>query len=419
MAKKKTNKKNKQRKPKPEKKKARAHAGAFPVYCQHDAIMDIEKLVPNPKNPNTHDSKQIELLARIIRGQGWRAPVTVSQRSGFIVRGHGRLQAARLLNTTHVPVEYQAYASEAEEHADMIADNKIAELANINKKQLKQLVGEIKDASFDITLLGMDSQELLKLTTTANTTHSPEPEKPKKAITKRGDLWELGKNRLLCGDSTKPEDVKKLMGGRRAHLLFTDPPYGVDYGENTKAVNKNQGKKKKPSKIKNDDLKDNTLINKLLLPAFKQAVLFTKDTAAFFIWHATATKADFDWAIKAAGLEEKQVIIWPKDTFALGRADYHWKHEPCIYAQKSGHKARYVGNRDQSTVWEIQVGGKNKGEFAIANGIRLSQESGQELYIKKGPPKNVKSKTPNPTIDIMAARLPRQPTVNRSWRSAA
>jgi DNA modification methylase len=134
------------------------------------------------------------------------------------------------------------------------------------------------------------------------------------------------------------------------------------------------------------------LINKLLLPVFKQAVIHSKDDAAFFIWHASMTKPDFDWAIKAAGLEEKQVIIWIKPSFVLGRADYHWKHEPCIYAQKCGKRARYIGNRDQATVWEIQAGGKEKGEFAIANGLRISQESGLEIYVKKEPPKNVKSR---------------------------
>lgn len=367
------------------KKKARAMASGYPVYCKYDALVDPEKLVPNPNNPNKHPERQIELLSRIIRGQGWRAAITVSNRSGYIVRGHGRLQAAKILNVTQVPVEYQDYANEAEEHADMIADNKLAELAEIDKKMLKVLVADIKAADFDVSLTGIDSEELMKLLADNEGVPSPVPETPKKAISKKGDVWELGKHRLMCGDSTNPEDVKKLMDGKKAVMLFTDPPYGVNY------------ESKKTGKIKNDNLKTNNLktnnlINELLLPALKLGFQSTKDDAPFFVWYANSTRDEYAFAIKAAGLEEKQQILWDKPTFALGRSDYHYKHEPCFYCQKIGHKARYFGDRAQSTVWQIQAGGQDKGTFAIANGIRISRESGNEIYIKKEPPKSVKSR---------------------------
>src|ERR1035437_604540 len=367
-------------------------ASGIPVYCRFDEILKIEKAMPHPKNPNTHPERQIELLSRIIRSQGFRAPITISHRSGFITRGHARLAASRVLALTEIPVEYQFYKDENSELEDMIADNKIADFAKIDRKVLKSIVSDMQKTGADLSLTGMDSDELLQLL--KNEQHEPtaEIEKPKKTRTKLGDIWELGKHRLICGDSTKADTVMKLMNGKKAHLLFTDPPYGVNYGENSKQPNKTEGGKRKGKLIIGDDLKKNNLINTLLLPAFKLAFQHTRDDAAFFIWHASSTKSDFDYAVRAANLEEKQQIIWIKPQFVLGRSDYHYKHEPAIYAQKIGHKARMFGNRDQSTVWEFQAAGINKGDFSIGSGIRLSMDSGMEIFIKKQAPKSYKGR---------------------------
>lgn len=142
---------------------SRVLASGFKVYCRYDAILHIGKIKPNPENPNKHPARQIEMLARIIREQGWRNPITISRRSGLIVRGHGRLEAAKMLNAAEVPVEYQSYTSKEAETADMIADNKISELSKMSDLMLKPLVLDLKAASFDITLSGIDSQDLMDI----------------------------------------------------------------------------------------------------------------------------------------------------------------------------------------------------------------------------------------------------------------
>ena len=148
---------------KPKETKPRALISTIPVWCRYDEAADVESLVPNPRNPNGHPEKQIALLSKIIRAQGWRAPITVSNRSGFVVKGHGRLQAARLLQVAQVPVERQDYATEAEEWQDMIADNRIAELAEIDNAALKDLLQELDTGAADMDLTGFDAAELERL----------------------------------------------------------------------------------------------------------------------------------------------------------------------------------------------------------------------------------------------------------------
>jgi ParB-like chromosome segregation protein Spo0J len=163
-----------------EKAKPRALASNIPVYCSHDEIVDVVSLVPNPRNPNKHPDKQIELLAKIIQNQGWRAPITVSNRSGFIVRGHGRLEAAKILDVEQVPIERQDYATEAEEWADLIADNRLSELSEIDNVILKDLLLEIDTGEFDMDLTGFMEAEIESLMTQHHVEPESEPEKPDK-----------------------------------------------------------------------------------------------------------------------------------------------------------------------------------------------------------------------------------------------
>lgn len=203
----------------------------IPVYCAVDKIVDIEKIVPNPRNPNQHSDSQIELLAKIIKAQGWRAPITVSNRSGLIVRGHGRMMAARKLGLTKVPVDYQDYANEAEEWADLIADNRIAELAEINNRMLMDLIEEIDTGIIDLEITGYTESDLEKIIAelTApwedNLDEDEAPALPETAVTKPGEIIILGRHRLICGDSTSEADIAKLMNGQQADLVLTDPPY--------------------------------------------------------------------------------------------------------------------------------------------------------------------------------------------------
>jgi len=203
------------------------------VNCAFDKLVPLHKLVRNPRNPNTHPDEQIRLLAKVIDYQGWRNPIVVSTRSGFIVKGHARLTAAELLGLTEAPVDNQDYDSEAQEWADMLADNRIAELAEIDRTVLKDLLGELDTGSVDMELTGFTDQAIEDLMTES---HVPEegltdddavPE-PTESISKRGDLWSLGNHRLLCGDATVKADVDKLMGGEKADAIITDPPYGIN-----------------------------------------------------------------------------------------------------------------------------------------------------------------------------------------------
>lgn len=138
----------------------KAVADNIPVYCSHDAIVDIMKVIPNPKNPNMHPERQIEILSQVIKAQGWRKPITVSKRSGFVVSGHGRLQAALLLGAVQVPVDYQDYANEAEEYADLVADNRIAELSSVDEDLLIDILNEINDTDIDTILTGYEYHEI-------------------------------------------------------------------------------------------------------------------------------------------------------------------------------------------------------------------------------------------------------------------
>ncbi len=188
------------------------------VECAFDSMVAIGDIKPNPRNPNKHPKKQLELLAKIIKAQGWRAPITVSNRSGFIVRGHARLEAAKLLGLTECPVDFQDYENEAVEWADCIADNRIAELAEPDLPLLKDILLELDSGNFDIELTGFDTESIESLMTQL---HQPEdglteddaiPEQVETRC-KKGDLWKLGEHRLLCGDSTVITDVERLMGG--------------------------------------------------------------------------------------------------------------------------------------------------------------------------------------------------------------
>ena len=177
-------------------------ASGIPVHCAHDEIADVETLVPNPRNPNRHSPEQIRLLSKIIKHQGWRAPITVSNLSGFIVRGHGRLTAAKLLGVDLVPVDRQDYATEAEEWADLIADNRLSELSEMDNPTLKELLqqldsGMLEVAGADMEITGYTDQALAELMSQFETEEEPQeveaPEPPAQPVTRPGDLWLLGR----------------------------------------------------------------------------------------------------------------------------------------------------------------------------------------------------------------------------------
>lgn len=321
----------------------------IPVYCAYDQEVEIERVIPNPRNPNTHNEKQIELLAKIIKAQGWRVPITVSNRSGFIVRGHGRLMAARKLGLAQVPVDYQDYANEAEEWADLIADNRIAELSEWDLPALKDILEEIDTGAIDMDLTGFDADDLERIMTQFRGDVEEDSfdidkatEEIEEPVSKPGDIWLLGRHRLLCGDATDLDAIQRLIEKQQADLIFTDPPYNVDY----------VGKTKDELKIKNDKM-DDQRFREFLTMAFKVMAEVSKAGASIYVCHADSEGYNFRGAFIEAGWLLKQCIIWAKQHFVMGRQDYQWQHEPILYGWKPGDGHKFYGGRNQTTIWHL------------------------------------------------------------------
>ncbi|MGB8297060.1 MAG: site-specific DNA-methyltransferase, partial [Polyangia bacterium] len=196
---------------------------------------------------------------------------------------------------------------------------------------------------------------------------------------KVGQLWRLGEHRIFCGSCTEAASWKVLMGTDRGQLVHTDPPYGVDYEDAAGQT------------IKNDKLKQDALA-KLIRQGLGHAVHFTHPDAAFYIWHASPTRRDFEFALDQVGLTERQYITWVKDSFNLGRADYHWQTEPCFYAEKAGQRAKWYGDRAQGTVWRIRALPSDGTAIAIASGILLTDGEQAQLYIQAEKPKAAKAR---------------------------
>lgn len=322
---------------------------AVSVFCAFKEMHQTSSLKPNPSNPNKHPEEQIRLLAKIITTQGWRAPIVISKRSGMIVKGHARHQAALHAKLPEVPVDIQEYESEEAEKADLIADNRLAELAEIDTSELTKMLKELEEEGFDVELAGFNTDAVSALLDELKeeTDQDAEPELDKaqelgqKWGVKEGDVWQIGNHKLACGDSTNPQIVSRLLGEDIPQMMVTDPPYGVEYDPSWRAeagINKN---KAKMGIVKNDDRVDWTETWKL----------FPGDVV--YVWHAGRFSSRVQESIENAGFNVRAQIIWGKDRMALSRGDYHWQHEPCWYAVREGKPAKRNDDRTQTTLWEI------------------------------------------------------------------
>lgn len=363
-------------------------ADGVPVFCAYDAIVPLVELRLNPMNPNHHGTDQIKRLASIIWATGWRNAITVSRQSGMIVKGHGRLEAAQLAGMSEAPVEYQDYDGEAEEWADLIADNRLAELSTLNTGELLEMVNEIDTGVVPLEMTGYTTEDIEAIIAAMGGEGDAEDDgaddvgdisKGYIPMTKPGDIWHVGQHRVMCGSATDDAAVDRLMGGELAQLVHTDPPYGVSY----------ETQSGKFGMIKNDDLDPDALMQ-LLTPAFKNYVRYTDDDAAFYIWHAFTAFRDFDDAMTSAGIMKKQYIIWWKPAPVLGHADYQWAHEPCFYAQKAGQQCRFFGDRAQRTTWKVVLRGRDGTATTLSGGVVLTDGQGGKVYLSSTPPKGKK-----------------------------
>lgn len=325
--------------------KPKAWADGVPVYCAHDKIVDVATLVPNPKNPNTHPDEQIQLLGRVIaEHNGWRSPITVSTRSGFIVKGHGRLSAALLEGLKAVPVDYQDYASEAAEYSDLVADNRLAELAEIDNKMLADIFAEIDTGEMPTEATGYSEEEMESIITgLSEALHNdlnepdevPELPEPEEIITQKGDLWILGHHRVVCGNSTNEADVQLLLDGAEPEILLTDPPYCSggfqESGKSTGSIGSKQkdgkGKSITPT-ISSDNLSTRgyQVLMKAVLGAapIKVAYIFTD-------WRMWLYLFDL---VEAAGLAIRNMIVWNKKSPGMGTG-WRAQHELVMFAHRT------------------------------------------------------------------------------------
>ena len=300
------------------------------IRCLFDKQVSLSELRAHPKNRNVHPPDQIKRLAEILAYQGWRYPVKVSKRSGFVTSGHGRIEAAKLNGWTEVPVNFQDYESDEQEYADVQADNAIASWAELDLSGINSDIGDL-GPDFNLDLLGIKDfvLEPAQLEPGCDEDAVPEHVEPK---TKRGDIYQLGRHRLMCGDSTSIDDVEKLMAGEKADMVFTDPPYGVDY----KGINNDS----------RDGLSD------LLGQAFANYSCVVKPGSAVYVFHSDRC-ADIFHEVFRRHCHFSSMIIWAKPALVLSQTDYQSKHEPCLYGWMLGGTHVFYGDRKQTSIWEF------------------------------------------------------------------
>jgi len=333
------------------------------VFCSHTEMRDPASLVEHPRNYNTHPAEQIRLLAKIIKHQGWRNPITVSKRSGYVVKGHGRLAAALQLGCSEVPVDVQEYKDEASEYADMIADNRIAELAEADQDALKGLLTDDVFEGFDLDLTGFGDLDFLN-DEIDNTDLNDDSENAEDLIdqgdilqqkwgTKLGQIWQLGDHRLMCGDSTNSFEVENLMGGIKADMMFTDPPYGVNYSGGIQFQKDGSIKVNNREKLKNDETSE---IYFRFLPVALSVV-----NGPCYMWFADSKARDVYNSIHENKCDVHALIIWHKTnaTYGAMNAQYKQRHEPCLYFKPKGSNLRWCGSTTESTIWNQDRDGIN------------------------------------------------------------
>lgn len=297
---------------------------------------DLNSITPYENNPRNND-EAVQYVANSIKAFGWKQPIVIDK-DGVIVAGHTRYKAAKLLGLTSAPCVVADDLTEEQVQAYRLADNKVAEIASWNFEALAEQLSDL-DGLFDMTEFGFLEAENEEIEAEEDDFEPEPPEEPK---AKRGDIYQLGRHRLMCGDSTCVTDVEALMLDRQADLLLTDPPYNVDY----------TGKTKDALKIQNDSMEDETF-RQFLRDAFLTADTVMKPGATFYIWHADSEGYNFRGACHDIGWEVRQCLIWAKNSMVMGRQDYQWKHEPCLYGWKEGAGHNWYSDRKQTTLLEF------------------------------------------------------------------
>ena len=337
----------------------------------------IKKLIPYARNARTHSDEQVAQIAASMREWGWTNPILIDEANG-IIAGHGRVLAARQLGLTDAPCMVATGWSEGQKRAYVLADNKLALNAGWDAEMLSLEIKGIADLGFDMTLAGFGEDELAALSadkTEGLTDPDDVPDAPERPVTVLGDVWLLGKHRIVCGDSTDADTVTKCLYGVAPHLMVTDPPYGVEYDPSWREKAGVADGDYAKGKVLNDDNAD-----------WREAwALFPGDVA--YVWHAGLFAGVVGESLIATKFKLRSQIIWDKGQMVLSRGDYHWQHEPCWYAVREGKTGHWASDRKQVTVWQIdkprksETGhGTQKPVECMKRPIENNSSPGQAVY---------------------------------------
>jgi DNA modification methylase len=316
----------------------------------HIEMRAVESIKPYEQNPRLNDAG-VEAVARSLKEFGWQQPLVVDE-EGVIIVGHTRFKAALKLGYTEVPVHVARGLTPEQARAYRIADNQTATLSEWDDGKLTQELMALQAEGYDLDLTGFTAEQLSQLIESESAEQGdPDeiPAPPKVAVTQPGDLWILGKHQLFCGDATLPESYASLLDGKAVDLLLTDPPYGVAY----------VGKTKEGLTIQNDQIEDDQAYRQFLAASIGSAYAHLKPGSAFYIWHADLRGLVVRQACADAGMQIRQALVWVKQTMVLGRQDYQWKHEPCLYGWREGAAHTWLGGRAQTTVLEFDKPARN------------------------------------------------------------
>lgn len=327
---------------------ARLKTSTWPSLARRLELWPLDRLRPYDRNPRTHSDEQIDQIAASIREFGFNNPILVDTEAG-IIAGHGRLLAAQKLGLDEVPVVVLDHLSPNQRRAYLLADNQIAAKAGWDDLLLTEELRALEEEHIDVGMLGFSDEELSDLLGDhsafdpgGDSLDEGIPEIESEPVTRTGDLWILGDHRALCGDATQREDVRRVLEGRLADLVFTDPPYNVNY----------VGKTSQKLRIENDEQspKEFRAFLDQVLIEMREAL---KPGGTFYVCAPPGP----DETVFRNALQEvfqlRQCLVWVKDLFVLGRQDYHWRHESILYGWKDGAAHHFVDDRTQDTVWEI------------------------------------------------------------------
>lgn len=317
-------------------------------------MVSTSKLIPYVNNARTHSQEQVNKLRGSLREFGFINPVIID--SDFnVIAGHGRLMAAKEEGIEEVPCVLVDYLTEAQKKAYILADNRYAQDAGWDEELLRLEIESLEGMDFDVSLTGFDDQEIADLFADDESTGAEDDDfdlsdaLEKAAFVERGDVWQVGRHRLMCGDATSPEDVATLMDGKKANLIITDPPYNVAF-ESSDGLS-----------IKNDKM-ENDKFYEFLLAAFKNMAEHLEKGGSAYVFHADTEGLNFRKAFIDAGFHLSGCCIWVKNSLVLGRSDYQWQHEPVLYGflQNGKHYWSKNAGRSQTTIWNFDKPKKNK-----------------------------------------------------------